>query len=230
MTIYNTIKNLGKEMKYAALGGLAALVIGCAPANQAAIDAPFPNEETAKVTRVIQEAPEISRLNAYFRPRVGGIWAHGEKSDGTDYPKGSLTAGFEAEVSARNGGVGARLTLDSFKSKTSDTVNGTDYSIKNDSLIVGADLIYPANRTSRVKPYAGLGICSLSENSEARISAPYNEHETSSSNTTGYRGIVGVKMEKGRCSAHVEAGVTSYPSSENVKTTSSLTAGIGLNF
>jgi len=226
MTIYNTIKNLGKEMKYAALGGLAALVIGCAPANQAAIEAPFPKEETAKV---IQEAPEISRVNAYFGPRVGGIWAHGEKSDGTDYPKGSLTTGLEAEFSGRSG-ISARATLDSFKSETNDTVSGTDYSIKNDSLLVGADLIYTANRTSRVKPYAGLGICRLSENSEARIGAPYNEHETFSSNIIGCRGIVGVKMGSGKWSARVEAGVTSYPNSENVKTTSSLTAGIGIDF
>lgn len=232
MTIYNTIKNIGKEIKYAAIGGLAALVIGCAPSEKLSQMGPFPAEEVAQVqvAKKTEEAPEASRMSAYFGPRFGAIWAHGEPSDGTSYPKSSSTLGFEGEFTGRKSGFGVGFTLDSFKSEASDTVNGTDYNVKNDSLIVGADLIYTSRKTSPVKLYGGLGICSLSENSEATVGSPYDEHETFSSNTVGYRGRIGVKMGNERYSVRVEANATIYPDSDNVKTTTSLTAGIGLNF
>jgi hypothetical protein len=229
MTIYNTIKNT-------ALTGLAALVIGVTGgcAKDKAAREYSPESETIATEEVVQievpEAPAINMSNAYFGPRVGGIWAHGEsKADGTDYSKGNLTTGFEAEFTGRSG-LGARITFDSFKSEASDTIGGTYINVKNDTLVVGADLIYTANSTSPVVPYAGFGVCNLSENSEATTGSPYNEHETFSSSITGYRGIAGVKMRSGKWSAHLEAGLTSYPGSENVKTTSSLTAGIGLDF
>ena len=242
MIIYSTIKNIGKEIKYAAkvpkilgigiIGGLAALVIGCAPSEKLAQMGPFPAEEVAQVqvAKKTKEAPETSRMSAYFGPRFGAIWAHGEPSDGTSYPKSSSTLGFEAEFGRRNGGFGVGITLDSFKSEASDTVNGTDYNVKNDSLVVGAGIIYTSKRTSPVKLYGGADICDLSENSEATVGSPYNEHETFSSNTVGYRGRIGVKMGNERYSVRVEANATAYPDSENVKTTTSLTAGIGLNF
>lgn len=231
MTIYNTIKNIGKKAKYAAIGGLAALVMGCAPAENQSQMGPFPAEEVAQVqvAKKTEEAPEAGRMSAYFGPRVGAIWAHGEPSDGTSYPKSSSTLGFEAEFTGKSG-FGVGLTLDSFKSEASDTVNGTDYSVKNDSLVVGADLIYTSRKTSPVRLYGGFGICNLSENSTATIGSPYNEHETFSSNTVGYRGRIGVKMGNERYGVRVEANATAYPDSDNVKTTTSLTAGIGLNF